>query len=142
MIALDPIASPDGLDIRRYGRLLAKFVPKVIETQAENDAALAIVEALMAKGDDGRNQEEDAVLDLLADLIEKFERTAYDPPGGTPLEVLQYLMEANGLKPVDLAGEFGSRGRVSDVLSGRREISKDQAKRLGARFGISPAAFI
>ncbi|HXJ39487.1 MAG TPA: hypothetical protein VNH18_09415 [Bryobacteraceae bacterium] len=37
---------------------------------------------------------------------------------------------------------FGSRGRVSDVLSRRRAISKDQAKRLGERFQASPAAFI
>ena len=61
MIALEPIASADGLNIGRYGRLLAKFAPKVIETEAENEAALAIVESLMKKGDEGRSHEEEAM---------------------------------------------------------------------------------
>ena len=55
MIALEPIASADSLNIGRYGRLLAKFVPKVIATEAENEAALAGfsydgAESLMKKG--------------------------------------------------------------------------------------------
>jgi HTH-type transcriptional regulator/antitoxin HigA len=51
-------------------------------------------------------------------------------------------MESNGLKAVGLAPIFGGRGRVSDVLSGRRNISKEQAKRLAERFHVSPAVFI
>ena len=51
-------------------------------------------------------------------------------------------MESNGLKAIELAPIFGGRGRVSDVLSGRRSISKEQAKKLGARFHVSPAVFI
>ena len=49
MIALEPIASADGMNIGRYGRLLAEFAPKVIQTEAENNAALAIVDSLMKK---------------------------------------------------------------------------------------------
>jgi HTH-type transcriptional regulator/antitoxin HigA len=142
MIALEPIASADGLNIGRYGRLLAKFAPKVIETEAENEAALAIVESLMKKGDDGRSHEEEALLELLVSLVEQFEKTEYDLPEGTPLGALEYLMESNGLKAIELAPIFGGRGRVSDVLSGRRAISKEQAKRLGERFHVSPAVFI
>jgi HTH-type transcriptional regulator/antitoxin HigA len=51
-------------------------------------------------------------------------------------------MEYNKLKAADLAGIMGGRSRMSDVLSGKREISKEQAKRLGERFGISPSVFI
>ncbi len=86
MITLDPIASEAaGLDTKRYGRLLAKFAPKVIETRSENDAALAIVDALMAKGDDGRSLEEDALLVLLTDLIGNYETRTHKPfpEGGT-----------------------------------------------------------
>ncbi len=75
MITLEPIASPEGLNLGRYGRLLAKFAPKVIETEAENEAALAVVESLMKKGDDRRSQEEEALLELLVSLIEQFEKT-------------------------------------------------------------------
>lgn len=142
MIALEPIASSEGLNIGRYGRLLAKFVPKVIATEAENEAALAIVEFLLKKGDEGRSHEEEALLELLVSLIEQFERAEYHLPEGTPLGALQYLMESNGLKAIELAPIFGGRGRVSDVLSGRRDIGKEQAQRLAERFHVSPAVFI
>lgn len=142
MIALEPIASSEGLDLGRYGRLLAKFVPKVIETEAENEAALAVAESLMKKGDDKRSHEEEALLELLVSLIEQFERAEYNIPEGSPLGALEYLMESNGLKAIELAPIFGGRGRVSDVLAGRRGISKEQAKRLAERFHVSPAVFI
>jgi antitoxin component HigA of HigAB toxin-antitoxin module len=51
-------------------------------------------------------------------------------------------MASNGLEAVELAPLFGGRGRVSDVLSGRRGIGKEQAKRLAERFHVSPAVFI
>ena len=142
LITAEPIAAPSGLDLKRYGRLLVKFAPKVIETEAENEAALAIVEKLMKKGDYGRNAEEDAVLELLSSLIEQFERKAYPIPAADPREVLRDLMEHNEVKAIDLAGVLGSRAKVSEILSGKRAISKEQAKRLGARFGVSPAVFI
>ena len=142
MIALEPIASPDVLNLGRYGRLLAKFVPKVIATESENEAALAIVESLMKKGDGGRNQEEEALLELLVSLIEQFEKAEYHLLEGTPLSALQFLMESNGLKAIERAPIFGGRGRISDVLSGRRDISKEQAKRLAERFHVSPSVFI
>jgi len=142
VITANPIAAPSGLDVKIYGRLLAKFAPKVIETEAENEAALAIIEQLILKGDGKRSPKEEAALGLLSSLVEQFEDTAYPLPDAEPREVLRDLMEHNGLKAIDLAGVFGSRARVSEVLSGKRSISKEQAKRLGERFRISPAAFI
>jgi hypothetical protein len=57
MTVLEPIAAAD-LDRKLYVRLLAKFAPKVIETATEHDAALAIVESLMEKGEDNLSPEE------------------------------------------------------------------------------------
>jgi HTH-type transcriptional regulator/antitoxin HigA len=74
--------------------------------------------------------------------VETFERKAYPSGEGDPVGALKLLMESNGLKAIDFTPEFGSRGRVSDVLAGRRKISKEQAKRLGERFRISAAVFI
>jgi HTH-type transcriptional regulator/antitoxin HigA len=59
-----------------------------------------------------------------------------------PLGVLLYLMEQNELRPVDLVDVFGSRAVVSQVLSGKREISKAHARRLAERFRLSVEAFI
>jgi HTH-type transcriptional regulator / antitoxin HigA len=136
------IAGPPGIDVRRYGRILAKFAPKVIETEAENDVALAIVERLMEKGESNLAREERVIFDLLTALIENFEDKAYPMPDADPKDVLHDLMEHRDLKAADIAGVLGSRARVSEILSGKRAISKEQARRLGAFFRISPAAFI
>lgn len=96
----------------------------------------------MKKGDDGRSDEEEALLELLVNRIEQFEKTEYNLPEGTPLGALKYLMESNGLKAIELASLFGGRGRISDILTGRRSISKEQVKRLAERFVVSPAVFI
>jgi HTH-type transcriptional regulator/antitoxin HigA len=114
----------------------------VIETPEENRLALQIVERLMSIGDGWRSAEENALLGLLAALIEQFERKAYPATAAEPKEILRDLMEHNGLKAADLADVMGGRSRVSEVLSGKRAISKEQAKRLGERFKLSPGAFI
>ena len=63
----------EDLNLKRYGRLLARAVPKVIKTEEENERALAIVESLMEKGEGNMTVEEDALLELLTDLIHDFE---------------------------------------------------------------------
>ncbi|HEY1897560.1 MAG TPA: hypothetical protein VGG62_14870 [Terracidiphilus sp.] len=142
MIVENAVAAPSGINVKSYGRLMARFAPKVIKTGAENEAALAIVEKLIRKGDDGRSPEEEAALELLATLIEQFEEKAYPLPAGDPVGALKLLMESHDLKAIALAEIFGSRARTSEVLSGKRSISKEQAKRLGERFKVSPAVFI
>jgi HTH-type transcriptional regulator / antitoxin HigA len=136
-----PISSISRLS-GQYGELLKVLGPKVIETEQENRLALKLAERLMEKGDAGRSREESAVLELLAALIERFEQKAYPIPDAEPREVLRELMEHNAMKAIDLSAILGSRSKVSEILSGKRSISKGQAKRLGERFHVSPALFI
>ncbi len=67
-------ATIEELDLKRYGRLLSRVVPKVIKTEDENERALAVVESLMKKGEDNLTREEDALLELLVDLCPRFRR--------------------------------------------------------------------
>lgn len=141
--AINTIASTrHGLNVQRYGRLLATVAPKAIETEDENDKALAIIEPLMAKGDEGRSPEEDLLLELLSVLVERFEEKAYPLGDVAPVDALRELMEHNGLKAIDLVPELGSRARASEILSGKRSISKEQARKLAERFHVSAAVFI
>lgn len=114
----------------------------VIHTEDENEESLAVVESLMQRGDENLTAEEEALLNLLGHPIEDFERHAYNLPVGDPVGALRVLMDGRNLKAADLAGVLGSRAKVSEILSGRRTISKEQAKRLGGFFGVSPVAFI
>lgn len=128
------------LNPESYGRLLAQYQPKVITTEEENDAAIALAEELDHRSK--RTPEEDALLDLLATLIEKFEQEHYPIPQGTPLSSLLHLMEARELKQEDLVGVIGSRGVVSEVVNGKRSISKAQAKALAEFFKVDVGLFI
>jgi HTH-type transcriptional regulator/antitoxin HigA len=88
------------------------------------------------------NAEERELQALLAHLCTEYEDRTVPPPDVPPLGVLLYLMEQNELRPVDLVDVFGSRAVVSQVLSGKREISKAHARRLAERFRLSVEAFI
>lgn len=134
-------AVPKQLNPARYKRLLSQVMPVAIETEEENERALAVVEKLMDKGED-ISVEEDALLRLLAILIQDFEEKHYQPRDATPLEVLRHLMDARALKQSDLWQLFGSKGVASEVLSGKRSISKSHAKRLAEFFQVSPELFI
>ena len=125
----------------RYRKLLSQVMPVAIETEEENERMLAVVEKLMDKGED-ISVEEEALLRLLATLIQDFEEKYYQPRDATPLEVLRHLMEARGLKPKDLWELFGSRGIASEVLNGKRSISKTQARKLAEFFHVSTDLFI
>jgi HTH-type transcriptional regulator/antitoxin HigA len=136
------IAKTGKTTAQRYAELLATVLPKPIETEAENERALEIVNHLMSKGEKKLTAEERWLLRMLVRLIEDFEEKAYPIDEAPPRAVLKMLMEDRGLKQIDLAEVFGGRSRVSDVLAGKREISKAQAKALSAFFKVPADLFI
>jgi HTH-type transcriptional regulator/antitoxin HigA len=129
------------IDPVRYRRLLSRTMPVVIETEDENFRMLAIVEKLMKKGED-LSAEEEKLLKLLVKLIEDFEQRYYQPEEAEPLEVLHHLMEARGTKPSQLWEVFGSKGITSEVLNGKRAISKTHARALANYFHVPADVFI
>jgi HTH-type transcriptional regulator / antitoxin HigA len=78
---------------------------------------------------------------LLAALIEKYENQQYPIPAATPLEVLAELIEQNGLRQRDLVPLLGTESVVSEIVNGRRPLSKSHIEKLSKRFRVSPAVF-
>ena len=130
------------LDTRRYGRLLAKALPAVIKSEDENNRMLAAIEGLLAKGEGNLTAEEDALLELLADLVHDFEERQYPLPSSPPHRMVAFLLEQRGLEPSALSPVLGAKSRVSELLSGKRGISKQQAKKLAAFFHVGVELFI
>jgi len=128
-------------DQRKYGRLLAQAAPAVIRNEAECRRVEGEISKLLRKGDN-LTPEEERLLDLLSALVERYEDEIEDFPDSPPHRVLRFLMEQNDLQQVDLVKIFGSSGRVSEAVNGKREISKAQAKALGEFFKVSPELFI
>ncbi|MEH1925975.1 helix-turn-helix domain-containing protein [Nostoc sp.] len=127
-------------DKTAYSNLLAEVAPKVIETEEEYERLLVVAERLtFAKN---RTQEERVLHKLLVKLIEVYEAQNYPMDLSAPYEILQHIMEASGTRQADLVGVIGSSGVVSEVVNGKRSISKAQAKILGDYFKVSASLFI
>lgn len=127
-------------DETTYSNLLAQAVPKVIETEIEYERMLALTEQLHFNKN--RTPEERTLYKLLATLVELYESEHYPIPESKPHEVLQHMMAASGMRQADLVGIIGSSGVVSEIVNGKRAISKAQAKVLGERFKVSPSLFL
>lgn len=108
-----------------------------------NDEELAeYTEALFKLTAKARPTREEAeAIDLLTLLIERYEAERYPIPDASPVEVLRFLLEQNGLSQRDIATELGSESTVSLVLSGKRQLNRDHIARLSHRFHVSPSVF-
>lgn len=122
-----------------YDQLLHEIQPRVPDRPKENQRLLGEIETLMKKGEENLSPAEDAMLGTLFSLVREYEQRSYRRKKSSPAEMLVFLMEENRLAAADLPLPAN---RVSEILSGKREVSKDQAKALGKFFHVSPAAFI
>jgi HTH-type transcriptional regulator/antitoxin HigA len=128
------------LDMDTYRELLSSALPHVIRTEEDNERYIAQLEALHDRGE--LTPEEREILELLTLLIEDFENKHYQfDRTATPIEIVRELMDTQGLKQIDMIDILGTASVVSEVLSGRRELSKTHIQNLSRRFHVSPRCF-
>ena len=140
--AMNRVSAARKLNPQRYARLLSRQLPTVIRTEEENEEMLAAIWELMKKGEDKLSAEELALLELMSVLVERFEEEHYQVPDSPPHRILQHLMESRNAKQADLVPILGGRGRVSELVNGKRAISKAQAKALADFFHVSAELFL
>ena len=129
------------IDEAAYGKLLARALPRVIKTQAENERIIAELERLDTRGRPLAPEEED-LADLMTLLIRQFEESRYPLGHAQPIEAVRVLMEDRGIRQRDLIPVFGSSSVVSDVVNGKRSISKAHARKLAEHFHVPASLFI
>ena len=105
------------------------------------ELVLAELEALDNVGR-SLTREEQALADLLTVLIENFEAARYPLGHASPLDSLRNFMEVRNLRQRDLIPVFGASSTVSDVLNGKRGISKTHARKLAEFFHVPVSLFI
>ena len=130
------------IENKTYADLVVKVLPTAIQSEEEYEIMLANIDELMSKGEHRLSPEEERLLETLAILIESYEDEHYSMPEVAPNEVLKFLMEDRELKQKDLVHIFGSTGITSEVVNGKRAISKAQAKKLAGYFKVSVELFI
>jgi HTH-type transcriptional regulator/antitoxin HigA len=122
-----------------YAALLSEIRPEVIRDERQNQHYIHRLEELTSKK--SLTPAEKKLVRLLVLLVEDFERKSDPVPDASPTDVLRHLMEAHDLRQKDLSSLFGTESIVSEVLHGKRELTKEHIKRLSAKFGVSPAVF-
>ncbi len=81
------------------------------------------------------------VLDFLADQVKAYEEERFSIPKAKPHDMLRFLMEQHGLHQKDLS-DCAPQSRLSEILAGKRSISKETAKRLAHRFNVHADLFL
>jgi HTH-type transcriptional regulator/antitoxin HigA len=80
-------------------------------------------------------------LSAVIPFVEQYEKKEFRIGSATPEQVLGFLMEQHDLSQYDLAKELGGQPVVSQILRGKRRLTREHIERLSKRFGVTPATF-
>ena len=80
--------------------------------------------------------------DILALLIDEYEKKYYQIDSPDPIEAIKIRMEEMNLKQIDLAAEIGGSNRVSEVLNRKRKLTVGMIRKLTIKLNLSPAILI
>lgn len=112
-----------------------------VHTEEDYARANAVIDALLNEIGDNEDHPLADVLDYLADQVKAYEDKRFSIPKAEPREVLQFLMEQHDLHQEDL-NDCAPQSRISEILAGKRTISKATAKRFANRFNAPVELFL
>jgi len=134
------IAALGGAD-PAYLTLIRRFSLRPIRTDAELDTASGVIDELTNRDD--LSLAESDYLDVLGDLVEKYEDEHVEMPHVSDAEMLRSLMDEKGVRQADVVRGAGiSKTILSLVLSGKRDLTRAHIKALSKYFGVGPASFL
>jgi len=122
-------------------RISTKNVIRPLRSEADYDVALAEIELYFDKSPKQGTPEADR-FDLLALVIEDYERKNWPIEPPNPVDAIRYRMETGGYTQADLGRLLGSRQRASDVLARKRRLTMQMAWKLYREWGIPAEALI
>lgn len=127
----------------RYLELVQQFPLRPIRSKAEYKRALRIVDGFAVVSEGTLNVEEQDYFETLVLLVESYElkNEHVEISSVDPIEVLKHLMEEHEMKSADLGKLIGSKGVASEILNGKRELSKSQIIKLAERFSVDVGVF-
>lgn len=129
----------------KYKALVERFPLVPIRGDDHLDQAHEVAQLLMMR-EEPLSFDEREYLEVLLSEIGKYEKKHHDlvVQDLAPNVLLQSLMKDHGLKQVDIQAILGvnSSGVISEIVSGKRELTKEHCVKLGNHFKLTPAAFL
>jgi len=120
--------------------MIAKGAPHVIHNDDELEAYTEALFRLTALANPSSDEME--AIELLTLLVERYEQEHYSIPAAEPVAVVRFLIEKQNLTQRDLIPQFGSESAVSMFLSGQRNLTLEQVRKLSDRFKLPVDLFI
>ena len=112
-----------------------------IHNEEEYDVAIERLNRLIDEVGTNEQHPLYELLDTLGTIIRAYEERHYPIPECSGVEMLQFLMDEQGVSLSELE-EIGPRSTVVKILDGKRELTVKHIRALAERFHISPAVFI
>jgi HTH-type transcriptional regulator/antitoxin HigA len=124
----------------QYHKLVQSFPLRPIRSDTDLDRAIAMIDSLITRDD--LDSGADDYLEVLSDLVHRYE-TENDPI--TPVsdaEMLRFLLESNDMSQTELAERSEiAESTISEILAGKRRLSRGHIAALSKLFHVSPALF-
>lgn len=113
---------------------------KHIETEDDYEAATRLADTLVEAGAIDNHHPQHSLFLVVSDLIYAYDQRHYPQREVHGVDLLRFLMEQHGLRQNQLP-EIGTQSVVSEILSGKRDLTVNHIRGLAERFHLSPAAF-
>jgi HTH-type transcriptional regulator/antitoxin HigA len=124
----------------RFLELIRRFPLRPLRTDADLDAAVAVVDSLLDQP--ALSAPEQDYLDVLSDLIEAYEAEAVPIKPVGDADMLRFLIEQKGATQAEVAKKSGiAESTISEVLAGKRKLNRLQIGKLARYFHVGPGAF-
>jgi HTH-type transcriptional regulator / antitoxin HigA len=124
-----------------YLELVIKFPLRPLRTDKELDRAIEMIDSLIIRGDLEAGEQD--YLDILTDIVERYEQVAHPMPPVSDAALLRHLIDARGVTQSKLAADVKiPMSTISEVLSGKRRLNRNHIAVLAKYFGVSSAAFM
>jgi HTH-type transcriptional regulator / antitoxin HigA len=120
--------------------MIAHGAPRVIHNDAELETYTNALFRLTALESPAGAEVE--AIELLTLLVERYEQEHYPIPKGDPVSVVRFLIEQQNLTQRDLIPQFGSESSVSMFMTGQRNLTLEQVRKLSSRFNLPADVFI
>lgn len=129
-----------GPDRDHYLKLVRKFPLRPLRSDSELDDAIRMIDSLIIRGDLDVGEQD--YLDILTDIVERYEAEEHPMPPVSDADMLRHLIEARGISQSKLAADVKiSMSTISEVLNGKRQLNRNHISALSKYFGVPSSVF-
>ena len=123
-----------------YATLVENLPLRPLRSDAELDRAIAVIDSLISRGDLEPGERD--YLDVLTAIVERYETAEHPMPVVSDAAMLRHLIDARGVTQSKLAAEVKiPMSTISEVLNGKRRLTRNHIAALSKYFGVSSAVF-